>query len=483
MSDKRMFEHSDEGKFWEVWIDGANVFTRHGKLGASGQTKLKAGDAAVMEKMIKEKVGAGYVQTGGAVASGPELDKKELKRHLGNIKSFEDTEAISVLSDWLQTQNHPWGELIALQAGAAANPKKAASLTKQAEKHLKQNSPAILGAAANGKHSHFEWKHGLLSRAVIGTPADLQAMIKATKSVLSQPAAHLVESVVLCPYRATFDTWRDWGGSTKRIVDPWTDLAKVAAVIPDRVTKVGLGGWPAPAAAGYVTMPAFSKVSSTFGHVTGLELTGWPPEKLGKLSLPKVTELAVRFARATGEALSALAGAKLPKLERLTVWLGGSSSVVVDDVYAAEEWDEDNEDKLRYPETFDDSDLEAMETGNSGIDCDVAAGDVTTLLSASFSPSLTHLEIGSPKWTPELLTAVVNSPLVKRLTSLTIAGGTIGDDHVRAFTKKGLSHVASLEITGEVADGAAKKLKASFPNLTIRHQEGDFHFRYVATVE
>ncbi len=52
MSDKRMFEHADEGKFWEIWIDGGNVYTRHGKLGASGQTKLKPGDVAVLEKMV-----------------------------------------------------------------------------------------------------------------------------------------------------------------------------------------------------------------------------------------------------------------------------------------------------------------------------------------------------------------------------------------------------------------------------------------------
>ncbi len=483
MADKRMFEHADEGKFWEIWLDGNNVYTRHGKLGASGQTKLKAGDSATLEKMVKEKTAAGYVQTGGEVMAGPELDKKELKRHLGNIKSFEDAGAIGVLADWLQTQNHPWGELIALQHGAATNPKKAASLGKQADKHLKENAPTILGAVANAKHSHFEWKHGLLSRAVIGAPADQAALVKATKTLLAQPAAHLIETVVLCPYRAEFDTWRDWGSSTDHIVDPWTDLAKIASVIPDRVTKVGLGGWPAPAAAGYVMMPSFAKVSSTFGHVTALELTGWPGDKLGKLSLPKVTDLAVRFALATGDSLKALANAKLPKLERLSVWLGGSSSVCVDDVYSPDDWDEDNEDKLRYPATFTDGDLESMDPSNSGIDCEVAAADLTTLLSASFSPSLTHLEIGCAHWSADLVAALAASPLLKKLQSLVIAGGVLDDDRLKPLTKKAFSHLTSFEITSALSETATKKLKAAFPNLAIRGGGEAWHFRYVATVE
>lgn len=75
-----MFEHSDEGKFWEVWAEGDKIFTRHGKLGANGQTKIKTGNADELTKMVKDKIREGYVQTGGDVDKGPELDKKELKK-------------------------------------------------------------------------------------------------------------------------------------------------------------------------------------------------------------------------------------------------------------------------------------------------------------------------------------------------------------------------------------------------------------------
>jgi predicted DNA-binding WGR domain protein len=289
---KRMFEHSDEGKFWEVWAEGDKIFTRHGKLGANGQTKIKAGGADELTKMVKDKIREGYVQTGGDVDKGPELDKKELKKLLGTIKSRSD-EGVLVLADWLQQQNHPWGELIVLQHGAATGKK---ALAKQADKYLKENAPSILGELANDKFSSFDWERGLIKRAVIGSPADPKSMIKAVKSLGSNPAAALADTVVVCPYKATFNTWRDWGSSEEHVENPWTDLDGIAKAIPSSITRIGLGGWPAPAAAGYVEMPSFAKVSSAFGdRATALELTGWTGEKPSKLSLPKCVELAVRL--------------------------------------------------------------------------------------------------------------------------------------------------------------------------------------------
>lgn len=40
---KRYFEFSEgtSNKFWEVWVEGAKVLTRYGKIGASGQTTVK----------------------------------------------------------------------------------------------------------------------------------------------------------------------------------------------------------------------------------------------------------------------------------------------------------------------------------------------------------------------------------------------------------------------------------------------------------
>lgn len=75
---KRYFEFSEgtSNKFWEVWIEGNQVLTRYGKIGANGQTTVKdegsaAGAQKLYDKLIKEKTGKGYAEKGGAPAAAP----------------------------------------------------------------------------------------------------------------------------------------------------------------------------------------------------------------------------------------------------------------------------------------------------------------------------------------------------------------------------------------------------------------------------
>ncbi len=74
---KRYFEfvEGSSSKFWEVWIDGTQVLTRYGKIGASGQTTVKdegsaAGASKLHDKLVREKTGKGYVEktSGGGAA-------------------------------------------------------------------------------------------------------------------------------------------------------------------------------------------------------------------------------------------------------------------------------------------------------------------------------------------------------------------------------------------------------------------------------
>ncbi len=75
---KRYFEFSEgtSNKFWEIWIDGTQVFTRYGKIGANGQVTLKdegnpAGAQKLFDKLVKEKTGKGYVEKGGGAVAAP----------------------------------------------------------------------------------------------------------------------------------------------------------------------------------------------------------------------------------------------------------------------------------------------------------------------------------------------------------------------------------------------------------------------------
>ncbi len=64
---KRYFEFVEgtSSKFWEVWVDGATMFTRYGRIGSAGSvTKKDCPDEAAArkgaDKLIAEKTGKGY---------------------------------------------------------------------------------------------------------------------------------------------------------------------------------------------------------------------------------------------------------------------------------------------------------------------------------------------------------------------------------------------------------------------------------------
>lgn len=69
----RRFECTEGGasKFWEVAVDGAKLVVRFGKLGTDGQASVKpfpdaAAARAAADKLVREKLGKGYVEVGGA---------------------------------------------------------------------------------------------------------------------------------------------------------------------------------------------------------------------------------------------------------------------------------------------------------------------------------------------------------------------------------------------------------------------------------
>ncbi|MFT3713778.1 MAG: WGR domain-containing protein [Archangium sp.] len=84
---KRYFEFSEgsSNKFWEVWCEDSKVFTRYGKIGASGQITVKdegSDDAALKleSKLVREKTGKGYVEKGGSGAPKKAAVKVAVKK-------------------------------------------------------------------------------------------------------------------------------------------------------------------------------------------------------------------------------------------------------------------------------------------------------------------------------------------------------------------------------------------------------------------
>ncbi len=68
-STKRRFEFVQEksSKFWEVRIQGSDVYVAYGRIGSTGQTSFKTLESAQAakahaEKLVREKTGKGYVE-------------------------------------------------------------------------------------------------------------------------------------------------------------------------------------------------------------------------------------------------------------------------------------------------------------------------------------------------------------------------------------------------------------------------------------
>lgn len=81
---KRYFEFVEgtSSKFWEIWSEGNEVFTRYGRIGTDGQTTVKdqgSSDGAkkLYDKLVKEKTGKGYEEKAGAAGGDEEEDEEE----------------------------------------------------------------------------------------------------------------------------------------------------------------------------------------------------------------------------------------------------------------------------------------------------------------------------------------------------------------------------------------------------------------------
>ncbi|MFT3694449.1 MAG: hypothetical protein QM831_14980 [Kofleriaceae bacterium] len=499
--ERRRYETGD--KFWEIWVDEGQIYTHFGALGSNGQTKLKAtsNPDSDVEDMIVKKKKEGYKQTGGPkVAQGPALDAKALKKHIAAIT--DDPATAVPLADWLQGQQHPWGELIALQVAAATTPKKKASLEKEANKLLEQKGDAIFPALSEDGTS-ATWKAGFVDRGQIGSDADPKALLAAAKSFLASPAAARIQEVVFAPVPRSFPVWQDWGDTGAHIVNAWTEFDKVAALVPKHVTKVGFGPWPAVAASAYSTLPTGTQISKAFPELTELSLIGTLPDKFGKLSLPKLTSLTVRLAEGSEANLTALAGSKLPKLEKLELGIGGLVYALVDEVHEPEEYDydeddeDDEDDQSRYPATFSAADLEKM-VGYDRPQNDRGAHAVSVFMAAKWPATLKHLGLSSSALVTDVLADIFKSPLVKQLTSLDLSNTQLTDEAAKPIlaAAKKLAHLESLDLSRNAfSDKSAKEIQKALPNAkvagagkpkkdqSLKPDRIDFFFRYSATME
>jgi uncharacterized protein (TIGR02996 family) len=416
------------------------------------------------------------------------LDPAALQHHLEQLPPLADDPAYLVFADWLQSQGHPWGELVVLQhrAAIAEAPGERAELERAAAHLLEARGADILGARP-GAEDELVWHLGFVRRARLVTRADGLAVLAAAKTLLKAPAARMLEALVLDPRPERFGTTRDWGRSSSNIVDPWPDWDALGPLVHERVPHLGFGGWPARAAAAYVRMPSFDLISRWLRtSVRKLELTGSSRRSRERLKLLGLVELDLRYAAASGEDLAAIAASELPALERLSISLGGSSHCILDDVYEPADYDEDAEDQERYPPHYSADDLEKLEVHE--VSSDVGAESLRRLLDA-LPPRVTDFGVPSSALGEELLAAVVRHPRIPTLRRLDLSGCTIEDRDVASLleARDALARVGAVDLSrNRLTSQYVGRVAAALPNATIGEQgqrEPDFFMRYVATLE
>jgi uncharacterized protein (TIGR02996 family) len=179
----RTFEFRDgkSNKFWNIDLKG-NAFTvTFGRIGSAGKTQTKTfRDAANAQKehykLVKEKLGKGYVETTPAQTASPLRDALEAAL----VANPDDLPSHMAYADYLNEQGDPRGEFIQIQL-ALEDKKKAPAQRKQLQEReeelLKAHGRDWLGELASnfldaperqwGRKMEFRFARGWIDRLQI----------------------------------------------------------------------------------------------------------------------------------------------------------------------------------------------------------------------------------------------------------------------------------------------------------------------------
>jgi uncharacterized protein (TIGR02996 family) len=191
------FKEGSSSKFWNIELKGKEFTVTFGRIGTKGQTQIKQftdEDRARKEhdKLVREKLGKGYVETTPTAASaGPTPLQKSLEQAL--VENPDDLVAHSAYADYLTEQGDPRGEFISIQLALedAARPAAERKELQQREKDLlKQHARRWLGDLGRflvGKWSgpdkpyHYQFARGWLDlvRLLVSWEGDVDGVILA----------------------------------------------------------------------------------------------------------------------------------------------------------------------------------------------------------------------------------------------------------------------------------------------------------------
>jgi uncharacterized protein (TIGR02996 family) len=355
-------------------------------------------------------------------AVAPDAHHPELERQLREAP--EGAEPYLVYADWLQERSDPLGELIALGVAAAGGAPEAVT---RFERHLKLHEARFLGGLAGqlGSRAVLRWRHGLV-QAIEAHAMDQREELSPAQwgELLGLRVCGFVEALTLRrPCSAELDAViAEHAAPSLRTLT----LEGAFPTLPEQLLRrelrslAVLGGRVAfdPAA-----LPATLERLELRPYELTLE--GDAPPRLA------VRELVVWL---NPSLAAALAGARLPRTERLTV---------------------------------------ALETSAALAPADAPGPALLRLLGSLELPALTHLAIANGPVDPRTFGELARLPLASRLTSLALTNADLTDETIRSMVhaRAALTALAELDVSSnELSRDGLAAARELAPSVISRRQ-------------
>jgi uncharacterized protein (TIGR02996 family) len=453
------FKEGKSSKFWEIEQDGKKLVTRWGRIGTDGQEKKESlanewQAKSSLQKQVAAKIAKGYAVAPDAKTLAAQAKVKSAKRNpqLEALiaKSPDDPDGYLVYADWLAGEGDPRGELITLQHQISElSPKdvkgaRGKALAKREAQILKANDH-FLGGLHDPEILTVKWRWGFVESVRFMNSKDWMdssfQILPIARTFFALPIAIAVREIKVGVLR-------------------WEYQSKDLPALIDAIGKLGAGKMVKTLRLGdcddididcaHHQLGSLKEISKTFPNLETFTLFG-SDFTLGPLALPKLRELEIKSCSLKRADVEALGAAKLPALERMSLWFGSA-------------------------------DYGGMST-LKGLD---------GILDGSGMPKLRHLGLMNAEFTNDLCDALANAKVTKKLESLDLGKGTLDKRGVESLVAnaRAFAKLATLDVSDNFLSKddlkALAKIKGpkivSTEQKDIEEDDGEA-FRYVSMSE
>ena len=431
----------DKVYFCELVVDGVKLFTRFGQTLGANPTRIyeRSGERFATREAALQAVevflagrGKSYEQNHrteelrpasadqlAPASSNPALEAEVLAGRAG---------AAAVFADWLQTHGDSRGELAALFQ---------ANKTDEAERWIADDASRLFGeldVKLDSELRDLAWTDGFVSgaslrRATGDSRTDLAAL---TRDFLALPASRFV--IALRFGLAGFDSDNDWT-ETMRAVAGSSQAPQLRSLRFDDYQ-------PEDCEVSWTPFGDFSPFWRDLPALEEFRLRSGAGGTLGDVELPNLKTF-VRESGGLGEPeIRSILDAKWPRLEHLAIWFGSANY------------------------------------GAAG-----TAGQLAELLWGRAPETLTHLGLVNCEFTPQLIEPLARSPLLRRLRSLDLSKGVLGDGDVDAVVRHAdaFRHLERFDLSENLFEDSSA-IRAALANVVLDDQR-DPTYRYAAVGE